>query len=430
MVCFRDRPVVTPFMANHNKTQRLLTDLFQATRSERNGVNKRAFMAQHANDFDEIDELISAGQIQFRDGQNLRLPLLGLVELAHVVPDAESVRHLCAHLFDVLRSVFTQHPDAKLSVSEIAQRAEMPEGQVATAFAYLLDTPILQSWSIGANGLHTGISLSERILKYRSLDNVIEEMRAARRSSERETISYAEEAAHAVLAAIENLTAAGKRAHIRNVPPEAEKLLMQRGRGRIDRAEASGQIQAAIAGLSQSGTIDASVEPHRDWLIKEPLNDTPVTPGPSALDEPTDSPRLPKHPYVDPARLEELKSVTSTKWDLQRLVRMCEELNDAFARDGFITCPMLVRSIVDHVPPIFGHESFGEVANHYAGGRSFRKSMQHLDGSLRPKADGILHTHIRRTESLPTRTQIDFHQDLDLLLGEIVRIVRDEAKGT
>ncbi len=83
---------------------------------------------------------------------------------------------------------------------------------------------------------------------------------------------------------------------------------------------------------------------------------------------------------------------------------------------------MLVRAIVDHVPPIFGQKSFKEVANNYQGSSSFKKSMLHLDQSLRNVADAHLHTHIRQRESLPSQTQVYFAQDLDVLLAEILRL--------
>lgn len=48
--------------------------------------------------------------------------------------------------------------------------------------------------------------------------------------------------------------------------------------------------------------------------------------------------------------------------------------------------------------------------------------MQHLDKSLKNIADGYLHLKIRQKEVLPNETQVDFRQDLDLLLSEIIRI--------
>ena len=83
---------------------------------------------------------------------------------------------------------------------------------------------------------------------------------------------------------------------------------------------------------------------------------------------------------------------------------------------------MLVRAITDHVPTLFGTKTFSQVAANYGGSASFKKSMEHLDRSLRNIADGILHEQIRNKESLPSAQQVDFRQDLDRLLGEIARI--------
>ncbi|MGY3609181.1 MULTISPECIES: hypothetical protein [unclassified Bradyrhizobium] len=128
-------------------------------------------------------------------------------------------------------------------------------------------------------------------------------------------------------------------------------------------------------------------------------------------------------PYVSPVRIGELRAINSTSWDLRKLVRLSEEINAAFAGGNFLSVAMLLRAIADHVPPIFGAPSFREYASNCAG-RSHKGSMQHLDASLRHIADGILHQQIRARESLPTASQVDFRQDLDVLLGEVVRVLR------
>ena len=125
--------------------------------------------------------------------------------------------------------------------------------------------------------------------------------------------------------------------------------------------------------------------------------------------------------YVSASRISELKSLHG-RYDARRLVRLCEELNAAHRSECHMTTAMLVRAIADHVPPIFSCSNFGEVANHYAGSKSFRGSMEHLQNSLRHIADGHLHTQIRRSEVLPTAQQVDFAADLDALLAEVVRI--------
>jgi hypothetical protein len=84
---------------------------------------------------------------------------------------------------------------------------------------------------------------------------------------------------------------------------------------------------------------------------------------------------------------------------------------------------MLPRAIVDHIPPIFGAPSFRQFASSNAG-KSIKASMERLDRSSRDIADRWLHEQIRKSESLPTPTQVDFRQELDALLGEVVRMLR------
>lgn len=128
-------------------------------------------------------------------------------------------------------------------------------------------------------------------------------------------------------------------------------------------------------------------------------------------------------PYVDTTRLAELRGINQQQWDMARLVRLCEEMNVANENGCLMSIAMLIRAILDHVPPIFGCKNFSEVANNYSGGKSFRGSMQHLDNALRNVADAHLHQQIRPRESLPSQSQVDFRASLDVLLGEIVRIV-------
>jgi hypothetical protein len=126
-------------------------------------------------------------------------------------------------------------------------------------------------------------------------------------------------------------------------------------------------------------------------------------------------------PYVDARRIKELKGIKNANFDLSRLLAMCGELNDGAGRNNISTI-LLVRAILDHVPPIFGFKTFKEVANNFATTISIKASLKHLEDSSRTIADTHLHTPVRRKETLPTKTQVNFSQDLDVLLAEIVRI--------
>ena len=70
-----------------------------------------------------------------------------------------------------------------------------------------------------------------------------------------------------------------------------------------------------------------------------------------------------KPAYIDSSRLAELRAVTGRAWDVRRLIRLLEELNTAHANDCHMSVAMLVRTIVNHVPPIFHFKAFNEVAN-------------------------------------------------------------------
>lgn len=48
--------------------------------------------------------------------------------------------------------------------------------------------------------------------------------------------------------------------------------------------------------------------------------------------------------------------------------------------------------------------------------------MSRLENSSRKIADSYLHTKIRKKESLPNKTQVNFSNDIDVLLAEIIRI--------
>ncbi len=135
-----------------------------------------------------------------------------------------------------------------------------------------------------------------------------------------------------------------------------------------------------------------------------------------------------KGKFVDPIRIEEIRALLGGCFDTSKLVQMLAELNRAYDGQSFFSCAFLIRSVIDHIPPIFEMKSFPEVANHYAGGgKSFRQAMQHLENTSRKIADSFLHSQIRAAESVPTKSQIEFRADIDILLGEIVRVLRSKC---
>ena len=124
--------------------------------------------------------------------------------------------------------------------------------------------------------------------------------------------------------------------------------------------------------------------------------------------------------YVARSRIAELRQIHSADFDLRRLVRLCEELNRCFGANSFCAAAALVRTIINHVPPIFGAKNFTEVANN-VGGKSVKKSLLRLETASRDISNDVLHQQIQKREVLPTAIQVDFKNELDVLLGEIIR---------
>ena len=137
-------------------------------------------------------------------------------------------------------------------------------------------------------------------------------------------------------------------------------------------------------------------------------------------------------PYVDRQRMAALQAISGKQWDFTRLLELCREINVAAANGCHITTAMLLRTILNHVPPVLGFKTFAQVANNYgdAEAKSFKASMQRLEGSLRNIADMHLHTRIRQREDLPTFVQVDFAAELDILLGEVIRVATGEQSKT
>lgn len=127
--------------------------------------------------------------------------------------------------------------------------------------------------------------------------------------------------------------------------------------------------------------------------------------------------------FIAVSRLDELRALKKGPFDCTRLIGMCEELNACAQRGNAHAVAMLTRAIVDHVPPIFGFDSFEKVAANYGGSkeRSFKKAMERLDKHTKKVADKLLHGHISRSEVAPTMAKVSYPGELNHLLSEVYR---------
>jgi hypothetical protein len=127
--------------------------------------------------------------------------------------------------------------------------------------------------------------------------------------------------------------------------------------------------------------------------------------------------------YVNKKRITELRELKSPKFDLSKLIRMCEEINSNWRDENYFTVGLLLRAIINHVPPIFGtYTTFDQAVAGY-GNKSFKGAMEQLNKSLRSIADGYNHHLIGKKETLPNDQQVDYKSGLDVLLAEIIKVL-------
>jgi hypothetical protein len=110
-------------------------------------------------------------------------------------------------------------------------------------------------------------------------------------------------------------------------------------------------------------------------------------------------------PVISPVLIKALREAKPNSFDASRLAEYCREINSGFAHGNLISCILLMRAVLNHVPPVFGHTDFSQVVANV--GRSLKDSFEHLDESLRKIGDLYTHQHIRKKDHLPTPGQVE-----------------------
>jgi len=133
-----------------------------------------------------------------------------------------------------------------------------------------------------------------------------------------------------------------------------------------------------------------------------------------------------KSDFISKKRIDEISAINKDKFDLTKVLQLCKEINDAWKHEHYISVGILLRALKDHIPPIFNCKNFSEVSNNYGNGknRSFSGNMKNLENSSKHISDKLIHSQIKKTETLPNEVQVNFSADVDVLLEEIVRILK------
>ena len=126
--------------------------------------------------------------------------------------------------------------------------------------------------------------------------------------------------------------------------------------------------------------------------------------------------------YIDKNTLLRLSRIENDDFDVSRLIKLCNELDDNYSLENYYSCAMLLRAILDHIPPVFRKTSFPDVCAQY-GGQSFKDIIKPLNETAKKIADTYLHTQISKKVLTVTKTQINFQANLDMLLNEVATIL-------
>lgn len=129
--------------------------------------------------------------------------------------------------------------------------------------------------------------------------------------------------------------------------------------------------------------------------------------------------------YIDKNTLSRLSRIENGEFDLSRLISFCNELNDNYSSENYYSCAMLLRAILDHIPPIFQRTNFADVCAQH-GGKSFKEIVRPLNETAKKIGDDYLHTQISKKVLATTENQVRFQANLDVLLNEIAAILEQQ----
>lgn len=109
------------------------------------------------------------------------------------------------------------------------------------------------------------------------------------------------------------------------------------------------------------------------------------------------------------------------KFNYKKLIRLMTELNSVFVSGYPYASSMLIRGILDHIPPLFGCETFEQVVSNHSWGRTDKKYMKGLF-EFKKEGDDALHRQISEKEDLLDINDIPSSVRLNRLLQECLSV--------
>jgi hypothetical protein len=122
---------------------------------------------------------------------------------------------------------------------------------------------------------------------------------------------------------------------------------------------------------------------------------------------------------VDPDLISKIEQSNGSRLNVVHLVRVLREINSSFAHGNVVGTVLLMRAVLNHVPPVFGYQSLEQVVANV--GRSLKDSYSHLEDGLRKIADFHTHKRIDQTDTYPSRAQVEpYKPQFEVLLQNVL----------
>ena len=154
----------------------LLNEIVTTALNLSEGIDAARFRASHEDDLADLDLLEQQLYIERKD--NRYFPkIAALADLAKTSGPAERILYLCQHLYKSVRSSYKENPGTQILVQDLATAADLPISDVRKGLRYLIQTPIWSGWTTDLGAPKAFVTPSETVLKHKTFDSVLTEMR-------------------------------------------------------------------------------------------------------------------------------------------------------------------------------------------------------------------------------------------------------------
>lgn len=85
--------------------------------------------------------------------------------------------------------------------------------------------------------------------------------------------------------------------------------------------------------------------------------------------------------FIDENIIIKFEDLIDPKFDTIKLLQYLKEVNRSYKEGDFLSCILLLRAVLNYVPPVFGHSTFSQVVSQ--SGRSLKEIFSFLEEGLR-----------------------------------------------